>query len=150
MGPADARPELRAENAELTERVLCVCSQDLCAPGARAERERVDRPLQGPEQRSVHLPDPPALLLSLSAVTVCCCSLLTRLACRDGARRGGYFGGSAARAAAATGGRCVRACSRKDTQVESVIVCTAEIPMGVRQEIVGVIRKMLERQIEFT
>ena len=29
-------------------------------------------------------------------------------------------------------------------------ICAAEVPMGVRQEIVGIIRKLLERQIEFT
>ncbi len=38
-----------------TDADACVL-QDLCAARARAERERVDRPVQGPEQRSVSRP----------------------------------------------------------------------------------------------
>ena len=42
---------------------------------------------------------------------------------------------------------CVTLMARRLTLLR---LCAAEVPMGVRQEIVGIIRKLLERQIEFT
>ncbi|TFK83573.1 hypothetical protein K466DRAFT_665749 [Polyporus arcularius HHB13444] len=50
-----------------------------------------------------------------------------------------------ARAAEGNGGLSVEA-----LLAELMPQAEADIPMGVRQEIVGVIRKLLERQIDFT
>ena len=45
---------------------------------------------------------------------------------------------------------CVALMARCGRRLTLLRLCAAEVPMGVRQEIVGIIRKLLERQIEFT